>query len=73
MKLDVEALAREAEVGDSHGHFIRHYLPELESFARLIVDRCAEVAAPERIPFNDEEWRVRCEVSDAIRQLLEDK
>ena len=28
--------------------------------------RCAEIAAPERIPYSDDEWRVRCEVRDAI-------
>lgn len=28
---------------------------------------CAAIAAPERIPYSDEEWRVRCEVRDAIR------
>lgn len=29
-------------------------------------DRCAKAAAPEQIPYSDEEWRVRCEVRDAI-------
>lgn len=29
-------------------------------------ERCAEKAAPEHIPFSDDEWRVRCEVRDAI-------
>lgn len=28
--------------------------------------RCAAKAAPEHIPFSDEEWRVRCEIRDAI-------
>lgn len=28
--------------------------------------RCAAIAAPERIPYSDDEWRVRCEVRDAI-------
>lgn len=28
--------------------------------------RCAEIAAPERMPYSDDEWRVRCEVRDAI-------
>lgn len=28
--------------------------------------RCAEIAAPERIPYSDDEWRVRCDVRDAI-------
>lgn len=29
-------------------------------------ERCAAKAAPERIPFSDEEWRIRCEIRDAI-------
>ncbi len=29
-------------------------------------DRCAKTAAPEHIPYSDDEWRVRCEVRDAI-------
>jgi len=29
-------------------------------------DRCAKIDAPEHIPFNDDEWRTRCEIRDAI-------
>ena len=29
-------------------------------------DRCAKVAAPEHVTYSDDEWRVRCEVRDAI-------
>lgn len=29
-------------------------------------ERCAKKAAPEHIPFSDDEWRVRCEVRDSI-------
>lgn len=29
-------------------------------------ERCAAEAAPEHIPFSDEEWRIRCEIRDAI-------
>ena len=28
--------------------------------------KCAEIAAPERFVYSDDEWRVRCEVRDAI-------
>ena len=31
--------------------------------------RCVAIAAPERTPFNDDEWRVRCEIRDAIEEL----
>lgn len=30
-------------------------------------EACAEIAAPERTPYSDDEWRVRCEVRAAIR------
>ena len=40
------------------------------TFARKVEaevrDRCAKKAAPEHIPFSDEEWRVRCDVRDSI-------
>jgi hypothetical protein len=29
-------------------------------------ERCAAIAAPEHIPYSEDEWRVRCEVRDAI-------
>ena len=29
-------------------------------------EQCAAESAPERIPYSDEEWRVRCEIRDAI-------
>ncbi len=32
-------------------------------------ERCAAIAAPERIPFSDDEWRVRCEIRDEILGL----
>jgi hypothetical protein len=35
MKTVVE-MAREAEIGDSHGHMIRNELPNLERFAALV-------------------------------------
>lgn len=42
----------------------------LQIFADLLLnaerDRCGELAAPEHIPFSDDEWRVRCEVRCAI-------
>jgi hypothetical protein len=31
-------------------------------------ERCLAIAAPEHIPFNHEEWRVRCEIRDAIEE-----
>ena len=30
--------------------------------------RCADLAAPERFVYSDEEWRVRCEIRDAINE-----
>lgn len=30
--------------------------------------RCAELAAPERFVYSDDEWRVRCEIRDAINE-----
>ena len=35
MKTVIE-MAREAEIGDSHGHMIRNELPNLERFAELV-------------------------------------
>ena len=35
MKTVIE-MAREAGIGDSHGHMIRHELPNLERFAELV-------------------------------------
>ena len=35
MKTVIE-MAREAEIGDSHGHMIRNELPNLERFAALV-------------------------------------
>ena len=34
-------------------------------------EACAEIAAPERTPYSDDEWRVRCEVRAAIRSMGE--
>ena len=46
MKTVVE-MAREAEIGDSHGHMIRNELPNLERFAALVRaderEACAKV------------------------------
>lgn len=41
---------------------------EAQMLARVAAERerCAAKAAPERIPFSDDEWRVRCEVRDSI-------
>lgn len=41
----------------------------LRDFAEAVLaaerERCAKMAAPEHIPFSDDEWRVRCELSGA--------
>jgi len=34
--------------------------------AEMERERCAKIAAPETVPYSDDEWRVRCEVRDAI-------
>jgi len=46
MKTVIE-MAREAQIGDSHGHIIRNELPNLERFAELVRaderEACAKV------------------------------
>jgi hypothetical protein len=52
---------------------IEEHLYEFDDVAGLIElaiaeerEACAEIAAPERLVYGDFEWRVRCEVRDAI-------
>ena len=76
MKTVIE-MAREAEIGDSHGHMIRNELPNLERFAELVRaderEACAKVCddlpAPERMSL-DNESLYECatlDCADAIR------
>jgi hypothetical protein len=37
--------------------------------ARAVQEACANVCQNERIPFSDDEWRVRCELAEALRSL----
>jgi hypothetical protein len=80
MKLDIEALAREAGIqfdpwwgGGSAGN------KQVEAFARLIVERCAvecdSLPAPASCTGVERSlWEVATVAAgDAIRQLLEDK
>lgn len=48
---EILSMAREAEIGDSHGHFIRHELPNLERFAELLTrsERTARIEAQQRL------------------------
>ncbi len=44
MKDDIIRMAREAKLSNEIGAFGYPYLPELERFAALVADRCAEIA-----------------------------
>jgi hypothetical protein len=44
-------------------HYIAALIAECVDTERK---RCAAIAAPESIPYSDDEWRVRCEIRDAI-------
>lgn len=36
-------------------------------FAQAIARECAEISQNERVVYSDDEWRVRCDVAEAIR------
>jgi hypothetical protein len=44
MKEDIIKMAREAGLSNDFGRLGYPYLPELERFAALVADRCAEIA-----------------------------
>lgn len=82
MKLDIEALAREAG-GTTVGHDnpqcwsgqVAFNEAELQAFARLIVERCAVECDKRGAQFHAESpFSTECHgLAAAIRQLLEDK
>lgn len=71
MKLDIEAMAREAgavkERDETFGTAYEFELPQLETFARRIVERCAQEAEAYQDPSDG------AAVADSIRNLLEDR
>ena len=54
---DIIRMAREAGIGDSHGHLIQNEVPALERFAQLVAaaerEECAKVA----ITYDSEPWK----------------
>lgn len=40
--------------------------------ARAALEQAAKVCQNERFVYSDEEWRIRCELADAIRALARD-
>lgn len=40
--------------------------------ARAALEQAAKVSQNERFVYSDEEWRIRCELADAIRELAKE-
>lgn len=45
MDARIEMLAKQAELGDSHGHLVRYYSKEVQRFAELVRNEVLEEAA----------------------------
>ena len=67
---DIIRMAREAEIGDSHGHIIRHELAHLQAFAELVAAAEREAMVVEAAKKG---WAMRGEdpFEDCVREIAE--
>ena len=71
----VELKARQAGIGDSHGHFIRHELPNLERFAELLTrsERADRIEAQQRLAdLQEQVARSGVEHRKAVQRCVQD-
>ena len=66
-KSEIERLRASLRATESIAAKMMNYAAERASADITAVRKqCAAIAAPESIQYSDEEWRVRCEIRDAI-------
>ncbi|MFN8758862.1 MAG: hypothetical protein ACK5XA_08640 [Tagaea sp.] len=47
------------------------HIDGLRAVRAAALREAVDIAAPERVAFSDDEWRVRCEIADALRARAE--